>query len=349
MKKIKLQFIPGLQLSEIFYFQEVRPLLHTHFSKLTYSAGLVGEGSEVLGYDDEMSADHCWGPRIMLFLSEHDYKKKHEEIRNILLAELPEYFKGYMVRFDCPVKTTVDLFTSKSFFQEYIGFDGEKEMRQKDWLRISSQKLLEVVSGNFFHDGLNVEKARKQFSYYPKDVWLYILSCQWTKIAQEQAFLGRTGMVGDDVGSQLVCARMVRELMKLCFLLERKYIPYTKWFGTAFAHLTSSKKLTPIFKKAMTAKTWKEREMYLSRAYQIIGQMHNALRTTQLVSEKVHQYFNRPFIVIDADGFAHVSRKAIRSKEIKSIKTNAGALDQFVDSTDILSYPEMFERFDIWK
>jgi len=36
---------------------------------------------------------------------------------------------------------------------------------------------------------------------------------------------------------------MVKELMELSFLLEKKYSPYSKWFGTAFSHLMIAKKI----------------------------------------------------------------------------------------------------------
>jgi hypothetical protein len=39
------------------------------------------------------------------------------------------------------------------------------------------------------------------------------------------------------LGSRIVAARQVRELMRPGFLLERNYWPYPKWFGTAFGRL----------------------------------------------------------------------------------------------------------------
>ena len=75
---------------------------------------------------------------------------------------------------------------------------------------------------------------RRLFSYYPQDVWLYILAAQWIKIAEEEAFLGRSGEVGDELGSMVIAVRQVRNLMYLC-ILEREYAPYNKWLGTAFS------------------------------------------------------------------------------------------------------------------
>ena len=43
-------FIPGLQLSELFYTEAAKPIMETHFPHLSYSAALLGWGSEVLGY-----------------------------------------------------------------------------------------------------------------------------------------------------------------------------------------------------------------------------------------------------------------------------------------------------------
>ena len=65
-------FVPGLELSRRFHRDEVAPLLKGAFPGLPYSAALLGRGSEVLGFDDEMSRDHNWEPRVVLFLRDDD-------------------------------------------------------------------------------------------------------------------------------------------------------------------------------------------------------------------------------------------------------------------------------------
>lgn len=52
------EFIKGRALSEGFFFDAAKPLLDAHFPDLVYSAGLLGFGSDVLGYDDSTSTDH---------------------------------------------------------------------------------------------------------------------------------------------------------------------------------------------------------------------------------------------------------------------------------------------------
>lgn len=51
-------FIPGLELSRRFYWEAVRPVLDDAYPNLSHSAALIGHGSEVLGFDTPMSADH---------------------------------------------------------------------------------------------------------------------------------------------------------------------------------------------------------------------------------------------------------------------------------------------------
>ena len=43
------KFIPGLELSQKYYWEIVRPLLDGQFPGLAHAAGLIGPGSEVLG------------------------------------------------------------------------------------------------------------------------------------------------------------------------------------------------------------------------------------------------------------------------------------------------------------
>lgn len=65
-------FIPGLKLSELFYTEAAKQILGSIFPEISYSAALLGWGSEVLGFDDIQSSDHHWGPRFLLFLSEQN-------------------------------------------------------------------------------------------------------------------------------------------------------------------------------------------------------------------------------------------------------------------------------------
>ncbi len=47
-----MAFIRGRDLCRAFFPEAAKPLLDEAFPKLTYSAGLLGYGSDVLGYDD---------------------------------------------------------------------------------------------------------------------------------------------------------------------------------------------------------------------------------------------------------------------------------------------------------
>jgi hypothetical protein len=76
-------FIKGLELSRLFFEEAVRPALAAEFPSLRYAAALLGTGSEVLGFDTEMSADHGWGPRVDLFLKEEDFDAR-DSIREAL-------------------------------------------------------------------------------------------------------------------------------------------------------------------------------------------------------------------------------------------------------------------------
>ena len=119
--------------------------------------------------------------------------------------------------------------------RDELGVDADAPLNAVDWLLMPQQRLLGVTSGAVFHDGLQaLIPLREKLAFYPQDVWLYLLAAQWTRISQEEAFVGRCGDLGDELGSQVIAARLVRDLMRLCFLMERRYAPYSKWLGTAF-------------------------------------------------------------------------------------------------------------------
>jgi hypothetical protein len=357
VKKTQKQtpFVPGLVLAEGFYQDAVKPILASHYPDLRYSAALIGSGSEVLGFDDQMSRDHHWGPRVMIFLSTDDFKVKRDAIRSALSHELPPQYLGYSTNFappdplehgtqmlrpviSGPVNHRVEIHKLAGYFHGYLNINIEKPLSPVDWLTLPQQKLRSIIGGQVFHDDLNLESIRSRFVWYPYDVWLYILAALWARIGQEEHLMGRAGDVGDENGSAIIGARIARDIMRLAFLMERQYPPYAKWFGNTFQQLQCAADLGPALTQALHAESWPEREDGLSTAYQIIAGMHNALGITEPVVAHVSPFFNRPFKIIWGEKFALAIVQQIKDPEIMPLtkKSLVGSIDVFSDNSDAL-------------
>jgi Domain of unknown function (DUF4037) len=353
------EFIPGLELSRLFFAEAVRPLLDEAFPGLRYAAGLLGSGSDVLGFDTEMSRDHDWGPRVDLFLEEDGFDEARAAVDAALRERLPRSFRGYATSFSepdpadhgtrlpapaesGPVNHKVGIHTPRTFFRAYLVFDPAGDITPADWLTFPEQKLRTIAQGAVFHDGIGLEALRGRFAYYPHDVWLYLLAAGWGRIGQEEHLMGRAGLVGDEIGSALIGARLVRDVMRLCFLMERTYAPYPKWLGTAFARLACAAELSPHLRGALAAGTWREREAHLVPAYEAVARMHNGLGITEPLPETARAFCGRPFRVMALHGFASAILARITDERLRALARRPliGGIDQWSDSTDLVSYAE---------
>lgn len=306
-KNVRMSFVSGIELSRRFYTEAVAPALSE-----PHSAALLGPGSEVLGFDTERSTDHDWTARVFLFLPE------------IRAVDVPDTFVGH------PVKLIIA--TLDEWRRGFLGFD-PRHPECRDWLATPTQVFAEFTGGAVFHDDLGLEALRQRVAWYPDDVWRYVLACQWQRIGQEEAFVGRCGEVGDELGSAVVAGRLVRDLMRLCLLMARRYPPYSKWLGSAFARLPAAAALTPSLTGALAATDWHDREHHLVTAYEHVAGLHNALGLTEPVDPHVRLFFDRPFRVIDAGRFV--------APLLAGGRRPIGAIDQFVDSTDALGHREL--------
>jgi len=346
------RFVPGLELSERYYREVVRPLLDRHFPGLRYAAGLLGPGSEVLGFDTPRSADHEWGPRLLLFLPPGSPVAAPRIVEQLRHA-LPHSFLGYSTSFGPPdaegtrvmlprdigpVDHKVTVTTVERFLDDRLGIATVERLEPVDWLLFTEQALLEVTAGAVFHDGIGtLTRSRETLASYPHDVWLYRLSAQWMRISQQEPFVGRTGEVDDELGSRVVAADVVRDVMRLAFLLERRYAPYSKWLGSAFARLELAPKLTPHLQKALAANTWEAREAALGSAYEIVAERQNALALTPPQPATLSPFHDRPFQIIHGERFAAALHGAIRDERVRRLPY-LGGIDQFADATDLLAH-----------
>ncbi len=324
------EFVPGLGLSEAFYREAVRPVLDSSFPGLLHSAALLGTGSEVLGYDTDRSADHGWGARVLLFVN--------GGTRVDVDHALGDTFQGHPV-------LGVRVLTIREFFLEALGVDPAGPIEPADWVTFSEQSLLEVTRGRVFHDGLGtLEPARERFSRYPEDVWRYLLAAQWRRISQDEHLTGRAAEVGDEIGSRIIAARLVRDLMRLGFLLEKTYAPYAKWFGKAFLELDIAERLAPVFSETLNADDWPKREAALVRACGIVAERTNELRLCPPIEATASRFHDRPFLVIHGERFSDAIRAAIHDPAVLALPEHLGGIDQVSDSTDLLSYPKLRTR-----
>ena len=356
----KTPFIHGLELCQGFHDEVVRPLIQERFPTLRYGAGRLDSGSDVLGFDTPTSRDHAWGPQMTIFLEESEIANIKPELDEYFRQTLPVQFKGYPTNFALhedgtfgmaavegpPVRHLIEITTVRDFFVDYLAYDPEQELTFAHWLSFPEQRLGTIRSGRVFHDDMAaLASARASLDYYPHDLWLYLMAVAWRRIDQEEAFMGRTGDVEDEVGSRIISARLIYNIIRLCCLMERQYAPYSKWLGTAFSKLECADSIAPLFNKVLDSQNWKQREESFSAIYLQLGRMHNALGVTESLTVEVSSFHGRPYLVPHSDRFVSALADAITDPAVKDLPEHLGSIDQFVDSTDVLSYPERFQRF----
>jgi hypothetical protein len=335
-------FLPGLQLARQYYAELVRPLLDEALGGLPHSAARLGAGSEVLGFDTERSADHDWGPRLQIFLPDGDAGSRADDLTALLAGRLPAVFRGYRTAYPMTAdpgggaRHRVEVAGLGAWLTGQLGFDPRQPITLLDWLATPTQRLAEITAGEVFHDGLGeLGPARARLAWYPRDVWLYVLACQWQRIGQEEAFPGRCAEAGDDLGSAVLTARLARDLMRLCLLMHRRYPPYGKWLGTAFGRLPGATQLVPPLAAAVSAASWPARERSLCQALEAAAALHNELGVTQPLDTRTRGFWDRPYRVLDAGRFTAALLAEVADPSIRRLPAT-GAADQFADSTDAL-------------
>jgi len=346
----------GIELSRRFYGDIVRPWLAQVAPGLDHSAALIGYGSELLGFDDETSRDHNWGPRVHIILSRADFDAQARRLVAAFAKVAPTSFLGEPIGWRSrphppasgaeamgAVEHGLEFHTLEARLEAHLGVRAVDRLSTLDWLGFAEQKLLAFTAGAVFHDdGNRLGRARDSLAYFPDDVWFYKIACQWRRIAEEQAFVGRAGQVGDDLGSRVIAARLVRDVMRMGFLLERRYAPYAKWFGSGFARLPIAEALSPHLDRALRSEHWAARGEALAASYLVLAQQQHSLGIARF-TPVLGPYHGRPFITINADDAVEAARGAISDAGLRQLPV-IGSLDQVSDLTPVLESARLSRR-----
>lgn len=342
--------ISGIDLSERFFYEVVKSVVDTEFPDLRYAAALLGPGSEVLGLDDDISKDHDWGLRLFLFIEESEYDYLSLTLNQLFRDRLPYTFLAHSTNWalnedktmrpeyteEGEVNHRIQIHSVQSYLKNYLGIEN-LDLSEKEWLLLPEQRLLEFVSGKIFYNNNlgELTVARSKLFYFPDNVWKFKILSQWCRISEEIAFVGRTRMLGDELGSRIEASRLVRMLVELAFILKRKYVPYAKWMTTLFMLLPIAKTLHPLLMEILNEVDSSRREELLCESYLLMLEEQNKLHITPEIQGKTQQFHTRPQLIVNIDEIIKELEKVVE-QPLKDLK-HIGSIDQFIDSTTIQS------------
>lgn len=192
--------------------------------------GLVGPGSECLGFDDQISRDHDFGPGFCIWLEPADFAAFGAELQR-RYDELPREFMGYR-RVSTPLSgKRTGVFDADEFRMRYTGL-ASAPSSSKEWLFIPQQLLAEFTAGEIFSDPAGVMARRRApyLAFYPQAVVQKKVAAELAGMAQAGQYnLPRCVRRHDLVAANAARAEFITSLMVVMHLISGVYMPFYKW------------------------------------------------------------------------------------------------------------------------
>lgn len=349
----------GLDLSEEFYWEIVRPLIARRFPQLVekHAAGLIGYGSDVLGYDDVLSRDHEWGARCYVWLLDSDYDKYAIALDQALDEEVPALFKGYPSRFSVDESHEVLVpYNGRNNLHHIAITSVSRHMRIQlglltpypslyEWLVIPEQKLLEWTRGRIFTDPVGeMTEVRRGLAYLPDEIWRYKLKYAWSSFRQLYVG-GLADLRGEPLSARLLINRMVEQAVQLIFLYNKRLRPGTyKWISRELAQISpevsrQTKQLEAILLEPSVTRAVEQMEEILT---ELVNQ-HNAMKLTDHIELQPSIFYAR-----DLQSYSYINLEdalfATLPEELQQLEI-PGTLDQFITSEQLLIWADHYSKF----
>lgn len=231
----------GMELSRAYYETYGRPMIRQRFAAYEnrIAAGLVGEGSECFGYDDEISQDHDFGPGFCLWVDEDVAAAIGKELQ-AAYDSLPGEFMGYTRNETPEGRGRVGVFSINRFYQRYTNVAGAPTTNAQ-WMNIPENFLAIATNGEIFTDpeGKFTQIRQTLKGFYPNDVLRKKLAARCAIMSQSGQYnFPRSVKRGEAGAAYLACADFVKAAASAIFLLNRVYTPFYKWTFRGLSYLT---------------------------------------------------------------------------------------------------------------
>jgi len=306
-----------LELSKQYYFKVVDPLLREEYPELypRLATGLVGNGSECFGLDDQYSLDHDCGIEFYIWVTEPDciHLDSLNNFKEQVLKEHPPAEKIQLHAYKLPVGALA----VGAFYEQLIGVT-HLPQTIGEWIRVSEENFALATNGEVFYDGAGeFSRIREDLlSYYPEDIRLKRIATACMEIAQTGQYNHlRMGKRGDWTTVRLTLAHFCEAVMSLVFMLNKVYRPYYKWMYQMFSELPilGSELAEPL----QSAALWSSfNEDELERQHReinsICAQIIKELQAQGLASS------NDPFLATQGEEI----QRSIRTESLRNLPAN---------------------------
>lgn len=221
----------GLKLCKRYFEIYGKEMIQSKFplyeDKIT--VGLVGEGSDCFGYDDDISKDHDFGPRFCMWVSKETYEKIGKDLEKAY-ESLPKSFEGY-ARNMTKTGTFREGVLVLDDFMEHLLFTSKIPVSDNDWMLLPESGLAAVQNGEIWQEGDgNLSGLRSMLKRYPASV-------RRKKIEQSLHLTRQMGLYnyfrmkerGEIIAAEISLAGYMENVMKVVYYLNNTYPPFYKW------------------------------------------------------------------------------------------------------------------------
>ena len=248
----------GIELARAYYEQFGKRMIREQFPEYAdrIAVGLVGEGSECLGFDDMLSEDHDYGAAFCMWLTQEDYDKIGDRLQSAY-EQLPSKVQGHKRRIASARGSDRDgVFSIPDFYENFLGrewfsvleddkkVDGEKVFSA--WAGFQEERLAMAVNGAVFTDPLGeFSKVREHLMReMPEQLWLQKTATATAKAAQAGQYnYARCMRRGDTTAASFALWEFLQEAVHIEYLLHHTYMPYYKWAWRGMGNLSGAQEM----------------------------------------------------------------------------------------------------------
>lgn len=254
-----------LEQDRCFYKEQIAPMIHKEFNvyEKRIAVGVVGEGSDCFGYDDEISRDHDFGIGICLWLTDEDARLIGEQLQRHYREMLMEWYRKnpktgiWPEVFDNRLMQRRGVNTIRGFYENILGFridPTNPAINNAAWFYTDEWKFSTATNGIVFRDDFGQFSSirREIVQYYPEKIWRMRLTNEIHEFSGAmQANYARCMARGDLIAANYCKSRSIDAAINIVFLLRKSFAPYYKWKFRAFQELDGTEEISRLLEEAV--------------------------------------------------------------------------------------------------